>query len=239
MIELPNAQHTEHKDYHKDGSLEIVDLWRTIQGEGPYVGRPAVFLRLAGCNLQCPLCDTDYTTNRVLRDEYDIAQAVANLTMGTINLVVITGGEPFRQNITLLTRRLIFDYDLKVQVETNGTIDDPNFPWLHSNTSVVCSPKLPNVAGRMGDRVQSWKYIVEAGHVNPHDGLPTSVLGKDVSPYRPYRMDRLVKKGLVFLQPQDNLDPKKNKDNIDAAVASCLTFGYRLSLQIHKIIEVK
>src|SRR3954467_9071958 len=46
-------------------SLSIHSIFYTLQGEGPYSGCPAVFMRLAGCNLQCPGCDTDYTSGQI------------------------------------------------------------------------------------------------------------------------------------------------------------------------------
>ena len=65
MSMMTNVQKQE--GYSKDligNSLEVVDLWQTIQGEGPFAGMRAIFIRLAGCNLQCPFCDTDYTSKR-------------------------------------------------------------------------------------------------------------------------------------------------------------------------------
>jgi 7-carboxy-7-deazaguanine synthase len=50
------------------GALKIVDLFYTIQGEGPYNGMPSVFVRLAGCNLRCYFCDTNFETGAVVRD---------------------------------------------------------------------------------------------------------------------------------------------------------------------------
>ena len=51
-----NTQEPEKID--RDRHLDVHSIFHTIQGEGPYCGHPAVFIRLAGCNLQCPGCDT-------------------------------------------------------------------------------------------------------------------------------------------------------------------------------------
>jgi len=70
--------------------LDIVSIFPTIQGEGPYTGQRAVFVRLAGCNLMCPGCDTDYTTGR---KHFDATQVVTKV-MEEIKppcIVVITG----------------------------------------------------------------------------------------------------------------------------------------------------
>ena len=53
-----NGQPIEKVQRTFDGTLEVHSIFKTIQGEGPFCGTPAVFIRLAGCNLQCPWCDT-------------------------------------------------------------------------------------------------------------------------------------------------------------------------------------
>ena len=60
---LPNSQPIEKRSRDAD-VLEVHSIFYTLQGEGPFCGSPAIFIRLAGCNLQCPGCDTDYTSKR-------------------------------------------------------------------------------------------------------------------------------------------------------------------------------
>ena len=91
-----------------DGTLlKVHSIFMTIQGEGPFSGHPAVFIRLAGCNLACPFCDTEYTENAVTMTIPEIRKAVRNAHTVNKGLVVITGGEPFRQNIVRLCNRLL------------------------------------------------------------------------------------------------------------------------------------
>lgn len=138
-------------------------LWRTVQGEGTWAGRAAVFIRFAGCNLwtghdrdrdrdaarsqaTCPLwCDTDFTRKGAIKlSAEDLARAAAEAG-GAVRFCVLTGGEPLLQADAALVRALHAE-GLFVAVETNGTQtlagafgDDPaDHPdW------VVCSPKLP------------------------------------------------------------------------------------------------
>src|SRR5271163_4878736 len=109
-----NLQLVEKVDI-KD-TIEVVKIFKTIQGEGPFTGIPAVFIRFAGCSLQCPKCDTDYTTNRKTMTIDEIVKEVREYNAP---LVVITGGEPFRQNVRQLVNDLFLFY-FKIQVETNG-----------------------------------------------------------------------------------------------------------------------
>src|SRR5690606_21434036 len=91
-----------------DGStLEVQEIFPTFQGEGVYTGWPAVFIRLGGCNLACHFCDTEFESYQPMELE-EIVQQVIELTGKThTKLVVITGGEPFRQPIGLLCRTLL------------------------------------------------------------------------------------------------------------------------------------
>lgn len=217
-------------------AIELHSVWRTIQGEGPFAGFPATFVRLAGCNLRCPLCDTDYTSKRkVVTPDY-ILRLATELEpvprLGT-DLVVITGGEPFRQDISLLVERLLY-CDFIVQVETNGTICPSNLPWGHPNFHVVCSPKAAKLAPEFVTRsnyLTALKYVVEDGYV-AQDGLPLRVLGKNIMVARP---PENYPRNQIYVQPLDEQDEARNKLHVAAAVRSCLEHGYCLCLQVHKL----
>jgi organic radical activating enzyme len=239
MITL-NQQKPESKAYYSDGSLDVIGRpWYTIQGEGPFAGRPAVFCRLAGCNLQCPACDTDYTSNRKRLSDYDLVTACYDASpkkTALADLFVITGGEPFRQNLGPFVRELLH-YGCQVQIETNGTYfpDDEMFPLAAGNLTIVCSPKTPQVNDRLKPWIKALKYVLDAEHVDPNDGLPLTTLGNEVGVCKPWPGFE----GEVFLQPKDEGGhPDENKDHTQAVVQSCLKYGYRCSLQMHKILGV-
>ena len=245
-------------------NLNVHSIFYTIQGEGPYVGYPAVFVRLAGCNLRCPLCDTDYT---LPEPNYMTAEAVVERILELAphaNLVVISGGEPFRQPVGLLNLlRALNTVELNangfndqsilnVQLETNGTMSIPEqlfgmtrYQGGFNNTHIVivCCPKFPShvlTARRkleLSEAYVDWKYTLDADHVNPADGLPSDVLGMGFEPVRPWHVDdrEAIQVEDIYLQPVDTGDPVHNKRNIDACVASCMKYGYRLCLQTHKI----
>lgn len=211
-------------------SLDIIKVWKTIQGEGPFAGRPAVFVRLAGCNLQCPWCDTDYTTGRNMVGLYNTVEMVELAAGSYTDLVVLTGGEPFRQDIAPLCYQL-WAKGMEVQIETNGTAWQPRFEdIMGAKPTVVCSPKTGFLHPELVPRIDAYKYVVQAGFVDEKDGLPTSALGNTSPPARP----KGAKFNRIYIQPLDQGDEKLNADNMKAAVESCLTFGYTLCLQMHK-----
>ena len=235
MIPL-NTQPREKLDYREDGTVDVHSCFRTIQGEGPHAGRAAVFLRLAGCNLDCPGCDTDYTTGRRRMAVSDVVADVNWCSNTACRLVVITGGEPFRQNISGLVRELLAK-GLHVQLETNGTVAPDDFPWSADSLDVVCSPKAGGVNPMLIQRARhclTFKYVLQAGKVDS-DGLPLSVLGNNVRVARP---PVGTDKGSIFVQPMDEQDEHKNRANLQACRESAERFGYRVGIQLHKLLGV-
>ena len=235
-----NTQPREKNIPDAEGFLDVHSIFRTIQGEGPFSGVPAVFVRLAGCNLQCPGCDTDYTSERYRWAPMNVVDEVRNMQLG--GLVVITGGEPFRQNCVPLVLQLV-GYGYRVQFETNGTLPIPselarlnNYNVIDPVVSVVVSPKTPimHKSARNFPGV-AFKYVLSADSVDKEDGLPKRVLGmRNLK-----RVDRPASYNKkVYIQPEDTGDAVRNKENLEACVNSCLKFGYTLQLQIHKIAEL-
>ena len=221
-----------------DGSvLKVHSIFRSIQGEGPLVGEPAIFIRMAGCNLQCKGCDTDYTSEPTSWDPLDLAGHICLMaTIAGFNpLVVITGGEPFRQNITRLVNALLSN-GFRVQIETNGTLALKNFPY--GQVMIVCSPKTPKINPVLVPHISAYKYVIQANGVDPEDGLPSKILGKDQRVARPiYGGPMKITKRKVFVQPFDDQNNPENP-NQAAALAVALTYGYRFGLQIHKLVEL-
>lgn len=215
--------------------LWVQEIFYTIQGEGPFAGRPAVFIRLAGCNLRCWFCDTDFESSDEHFSVQDLVYEAGGLwPSGTREdpLVVITGGEPFRQNITPLVEALV-GHGVDVQIETSGSLALPEL--LPGVVHIVVSPKTSSIQEAFRG-CMDYKYIVRAGELDPEDGLPTQstqVRGKVNRIARPF-----LSSATVWLQPMEEQDPAASAANLQAAVESCLKHGYRLCLQVHKIAGV-
>ncbi|PYO69794.1 MAG: 7-carboxy-7-deazaguanine synthase [Gemmatimonadetes bacterium] len=205
----------------------VKEIYYTLQGEGANTGRPAVFLRFAGCNLWtgreedradavCTFCDTDFVgTDGPGGGKFaaggDLARAVAAAWpngSGT-RFVVCTGGEPLLQLDAPLVQAL-HAAGFEIAVETNGTQQPPpGLDWL------TVSPK----AGAL--------LLLETG-----DEL------KLVYPQAGAEPERFA--GLAFrhffLQPMDGPDRERNTG---LAVAYCLAHPqWRLSLQTHKLLGI-
>lgn len=126
------------------------EIFRSIQGEGPSVGKASTFIRLAMCNLRCHWCDTAYTWDWTRFDreartiDVKVDDIVATVSANGIVNVVVTGGEPLLQMAPLaaLARRLRAAGHT-IEVETNGTVT-PAAGLLDSISQWNVSPKLDN-----------------------------------------------------------------------------------------------
>jgi 7-carboxy-7-deazaguanine synthase len=231
--------------FHDGESLQVHSIFYTIQGEGPFTGKPAIFVRLAGCNLQCPGCDTEYTEGRKDSEVANIVDFVSSIAEKLFfkPLVVITGGEPFRQNILPLCQKLN-NKRFIVQIETNGTLDPGQAfidyystqQYCRHPTFIVCSPKTGKVASGFREICKHYKYVMSHDSVDPKDGLPTLALHHTASP-RVARPD-VPQEIKIYLQPMDSQDEATNALNLASVVKSCMTYGYILQLQTHKLIGV-
>ena len=207
--------------------LAVQEIFPTLQGEGIYAGWPAVFIRLGGCNLACTFCDTEFESYQ----ERDLADIMEEITAKAANekgervrgLVVITGGEPFRQPIEALCRALLAE-DFIVQIETNGTL------WreIPKGVDIVCSPKAtekgyfplrPDVLSR----VSCLKFLISE-HMQPYTDVPDVGQGDYGMP--------------IYVQPMDEYNDAQNAKNQQRALALANANGYRLSLQTHKILGI-
>lgn len=205
-------------------SYSVKEVFMTVQGEGGQAGRPAVFLRFAGCNLWsgreqdrhkavCDFCDTDFVGmdgpgGGRFADAGALAEHVASFWPGGGRpLVVCTGGEPLLQLDAVLIEAL-HAREFDIAVETNGTLPAPEgLDWI------TVSPKGTS------------EVVLREGHelklVYPQAGL-------DPARYEDWNFERFS------LQPMDG---PRMMENAQAAFDYCTANPkWSLSLQTHKWI---
>lgn len=206
----------------------IKEMYYTLQGEGAQSGRPAVFVRFAGCNLWtgreqdrekaiCRFCDTDFVgvdgvNGGQFKDSQSLASAVCRIAPPSPHkkqLVVLTGGEPLLQVDTALIEALK-QSGFEVAVETNGTINAPTgLDW------VCVSPKAGSeIMQRTGNEL---KLVFGQENIDPE-----CFIG--------WKFDHF------YLQPMDGPD-------IDLATKATIEYckahpHWKLSLQSHKILDI-
>lgn len=209
-------------------SYQVKEIFLSVQGEGARTGRPAVFLRFAGCNLWsgreedrasavCKFCDTNFVgTDGAGGGKYggpeDLARAVSGkwpLKSSARPYVVCTGGEPLLQLDGPLIEALHGE-GFEIAIETNGTLPVPaGVDWC------CISPKADaDFVAQGGDELKL---------VFPQEGA------------EPERYERLSFANF-FLQPMDGPELRKN---MAAAAEYCMAHPqWRLSLQTHKLLGI-
>jgi 7-carboxy-7-deazaguanine synthase len=244
---LLNAQRPEPQIRTYDASIiDVHSVFPTLQGEGPFTGQRAVFVRLAGCNLKCPMCDTEYTEGRKIWDTVELADHIASIErtyFQTQNgcLAVITGGEPLRQPIGLLCFELI-RRGFRIQIESNGVLEpDPFLICQIQNNdplTLVVSPKTTAINDTTRKLAHFYKYVLDASHVSLRDGLPIQALGHPSTAKGVARPPEGFPRDKIYINPCDERDPQKNEANLQAVVNSALAFGYTAGVQLHKLAEL-
>ena len=193
--------------------MRVNEIFYSLQGEGYHTGAAAVFVRLSGCNLRCPFCDTDHEEGREM-SENEIAEEAGRYPA---RLVVVTGGEPTLQLTATLVEAL-HARGKKVAVETNGTLPPPpNVDW------VTLSPKeswLGAEARPVIARADELKVLFDGVHLPPS--------------YDTVSVDHR------FLQPCDTGDAQRNAAITEQTIEYIKSHPeWRLSLQIHKTVNIK
>jgi organic radical activating enzyme len=202
-------------------SLKVHSIFETIQGEGPYSGRQAIFIRLSGCNLACTFCDTDFYDYKLLLIT-DILNKIKSFNQ-IKPLIVITGGEPLRQNISQLCALLIQN-NYKIQLETNGTL----YSNIPKEVELVCSPKISNgkyslIRDDILKQAIAIKFLISSNNKSYSDILEVGQTKHNLP---------------VYIQPMDEYNDEINHKNIILAQKISKKHGAILSLQIHKILNI-
>lgn len=200
------------------GEMRVNEIFYSLQGEGYWMGVPAVFVRMSGCNLECPFCDTLHEDYRDMQED----EIIACVTQYPARHVVVTGGEPALQLSESLAAGLK-NAGFYVQIETNGSVAIPEVV-LECIDWVTCSPKA-DILPRIG-RVDELKALF----------LPDGDCGR-LERFEQYA----VGIGAVLsLQPCDVGDEVRNREITDGAIAFVKGHpAWRLSLQTHKLLNIR
>lgn len=237
--------------------LKVVSIFKTIQGEGPYSGRPAVFVRLAHCNLNCSFCDTFFETGEFMQVDAIFGKVATLLTEipSSKKLLVITGGEPLLQPNIVELIRVADRVGIDVQIETNGIP-----PLKDSPAILVISPKINEKIGsyiRPDENnlanADALKFVLSTEA--PFNHIPQWAFGWRkgwreiyVSPMNVYRtrphidpsasFEARTKAERVSFWEEGLLDRERNRANHAFAARYALEHGCRLSIQQHIYCEM-
>ncbi|SDO96457.1 putative 7-carboxy-7-deazaguanine synthase QueE [Clostridium gasigenes] len=212
-------------------NFKVVEKFVSINGEGRLCGQLAIFIRFAGCNLNCSYCDTTWANEKNvsydLMSSMDIYEYIKSTKVKNITL---TGGEPLLQNgILELLEVLSKDTELSVEIETNGSVLINKFCNIKNPPSFTMDYKLPS--SNMEDKMD----LANFEYLTKNDTVKFVCGSLDDLSKSKYIIDKynLIDKASVYISPvfgkiniSDMVDFMKdnNMNNVN------------LQIQIHKII---
>ena len=118
--------------------MKVSEIFTSVQGESLFAGCICTFIRLAGCNLRCTYCDTQYAYHE--GDEINLDSIVSHVKRAGVRTVEITGGEPLLQAGTILLAETLLDEGFRVLIETNGS---QNIGNIDRRAVVILDIKTP------------------------------------------------------------------------------------------------
>ena len=191
----------------------IIEIFDSIQGEGCMMGKTATFVRFAGCNLNCPWCDTEWDNAKEMLTLEELVSRI-NFNM---SMVVFTGGEPTLQNLIPIFDAIQQAHPGHIMaIETNGTRDVSGLQMRYESLWVTCSPK-PETNWLCGCVPNEIKYVIDDKITEENIWIPY-----DECP--------------VWLQPQGYDMQTSWKKCFEFAMRNP---EWRVGVQLHKIMEVR
>lgn len=197
--------------------MKVNEIFYSLQGEGYHAGTAAVFIRLSGCNLKCPFCDTDFSASEEMSVEEIVDEVCRYSTK--CHLAVITGGEPTLQDCVPLIDALQKN-GYSVAMESNGTRKAPyNRNWL------TISPKSQFIDGKAAEIQQTSCNELKVVFDGEND--PSVFIDKIAAAH-------------YYLQPCDTGNAQKNEEIMQKCVEYIKQNPlWKMSLQTQKILKVR
>ncbi len=217
-------------------NLKVSEIFASVQGEGNLSGKPAIFVRFFGCNLNCPFCDSKYAWKK--GGEYkslsvsEVVKEIKNLPSHA-KLIIFTGGEPLIQNhklLAMLARELHKEL-FTIAIETNGTVPfSSDFPQSAVDW-VVVSPKTEDFTINTGDEL---KVLYQGQSVRALKRL------REKTDFRHYFLQPIFPEGNL----QDLENAAEYMRRVQKAVKECCNIlqqlpAWRLSFQVHKVAGLR
>ncbi len=222
-------------------TYRINEIFETLQGEGTFTGVPSIFIRLQGCPVGCPWCDTQHTWETRAEDEVSVATMMAKTdatsqwaAMSASDIlaeirkqgyqakhVVIPGGEPAMFDLLPLANALEAQ-GLQLQIETSGTFELK----VTEGTWVTVSPKLDMPGG----------YLVRADAMARANEIKHPIaMQKHID-----ALDALLAHNPVRDDVQICLQPISQRPRAtELAMQTCIARNWRLSVQLHKYLNIE
>lgn len=193
----------------------VVETFHSVQGEGAWTGTNAFFIRLGGCDVRCPWCDTKESWNMRRHPQVAIPDLVAAATAANPAIVVITGGEPLMHDLNPLTEAIAAQ-KMRVHLETSGA-----HPFSGKFNWVTLSPK-------------QFKPPHYSAYVHA-DELKVVVANEEDLEWAEQQASLLPTETIKYLQPE--WETPASKQLVFNYVLQ--NPQWQISLQTHKLLEIR
>jgi len=150
--------------------LKLSEIFYSLQGESTFAGLPCLFVRLAGCNLNCSYCDTAYARSDESAELLSNTEIVNRLLQYRVSLVEITGGEPLLQEAVPGLAKTLLKHEFTVLIETNGSL---SIAAIDSRVHLIIDVKTP------GSRMAESFNLDNLARLQPHHQLKFVLVDKE------------------------------------------------------------
>ena len=193
----------------------VVETFHSVQGEGYWTGVNAFFIRLGGCDVHCPWCDTKHSWNAARHPQQSTDELVAAATAVDPAMVIITGGEPLLHDLQPLTTALK-NAGMQAHLETSGAHPySGDFDWVTFSPKQFKAPH-----SSIYSQTSELKVVV----TNQYD-----------LKWAEQQAALIPQSALRYLQPEWNSPESKNLIFEYVLKHS----QWRISLQTHKLLEIQ
>lgn len=202
-------------------TLNITEIFYSLQGEAKEVGIPTVFIRLTGCPLRCNYCDTAYAFKG--NNPLSIQHILDEVAQYNTRYVCVTGGEPMAQSNCLKLLDSLIDSGYNVSMETSGSID---IAPVNNKVSIVMDIKTPSSTEEHQNRYENLSVL------KPKDQLKFVIASRsDFDWCIEILENNSVESEVLFSPVYESLEPVKLADWILEK-----KLNVRLQVQLHKIL---
>ena len=213
----------------EDLPVRVSEVFTSIQGEGPSVGTPSVFVRLQGCTVGCAWCDTRYSWDARRGDEVMLDALLDRVRDAGVGNVVVTGGEPLEHPAFVPLVSGVKALGLRVEVETAGTRVPPPVPVDQWNVSLKLAHSGVPVERRLSPEaiehfrdLGAWFKFVVGGEPDLDEVLAIQT------------RHRLARERIVLMPL--GMRPEEQQALMPDVVAWCRRHGFRFSPRLHILI---
>ena len=202
--------------------IRITEIFHSIQGESTHAGRRCTFIRLAGCNLRCVWCDSEYTVTG--GEKMSIEEILRSIAKWDCRLVEVTGGEPLAQKESFELVRQLCDEGYEVLIETSGSID---IGEVDPRAKIILDVKCP------GSGEESKNHWPNLAKLREHDEIKFVLANREDYDYarRVIGEHRLEGRTILFSAVWDQLPIRELAEWLLADRVPA-----RLQTQLHKLI---